>query len=68
VIAIIIAVAISAAGGIGAFLFRHTIGAVLFPPANPAQDAVNQQKKMDQDVIDPLSQSQAVKKLEDDDA
>jgi hypothetical protein len=61
----IIAVVVACLGGIGTYLFRSTIGAVLFPPANPAQDAVNQQRKMDQAVVDPMSQSQAVKDLED---
>jgi hypothetical protein len=65
VIAIIIAVAVSGAGGILAWLFKDTIGAVLFPPKNPAQDAVNQQRKMDQDAVNPVSQAQAVKDLED---
>jgi hypothetical protein len=64
-IAIIIAVFASVVGGIGTYLFRSTIGSWLFNKPSPAQAAVNQQKAMDEAVLDSPSQEQAVKDLED---
>lgn len=61
----IIAAIVSIIGGIGAYLFRATLGAWIFAKPNPAQQAVDQQRKMDQAVIDTPDQAEAVRKLKD---
>lgn len=63
--AILIAVAVSAGGGILAYLFRDTVLAFLFTKPSDAQAAVNQQRAMDQAVIDSPDQAKAVQELKD---
>ena len=64
-LSILTLIAISAAGGCIAYLFRDTVLAAIFRRPSPVQQVVNTQQKMDQDMIDVPDQQKAIKELDD---
>jgi len=63
--ALLIAVGVSAAGGCLAYLFKDTILAAIFRKPDPTQQAIDKQRQMDQNLINPPSEDQTSKDLKD---